>query len=265
MVTIREDLPQTPDGKIDIDKWLLRIHELAGKKEYRDLKTAIQIVSEIGADVYLPTGISCLEQGIIMAELLSTLIQDDPSLSAAVLYNCFEEELISIEDISEKLSPEIAGLITATVQMDAFQTIQKDRSLNIKDKKQIERLRKMLLTLVKDVRGILIKLAEKTCILQNATNLPEEVQHRIATEAEAIHAPLANRLGIGQLKWELEDLAFSYLAPNIYKNIARQLADKRLKRQEYIEKVIEMLNQALEEQEITGFKVTGRVKHIFSI
>lgn len=265
MVTVRKDHPLIFEGNIDIDKWLFSISKTTGQQEYSDLKTATQIASEIAADVYLPTGISCLEQGATMVEILATLIQDGPSLSAAMLYNCVQEELISIEDVSDKLSPEIAELINVTNQMDAFRTLQRDRSVNIEDKTQIERFRKMLLTLVKDVRGILIKLAEITCILKNAKNLPEEEQQRLAKETEAIYAPLANRLGIGQLKWELEDLAFRYLAPHTYKNIAKQLADKLLTRQEYIDRVIKTFSQALEEQEIAAFKVTGRVKHIFSI
>jgi len=265
MVTIRKDHPLITDGKIDIDSWLSGISKITGKNDNSDLKTATEIAAEIGANQYLPTGISCLQQGAMMSEILTTLIQDGPSLSAAMLYNCVRENLISIDEVSEKLSPEVAELITITNQMDAFHTLGEDRSVNIKDKIQIERLRKMLLTLVKDIRGILIKLADVTCILSNAKNLPPEEQHRLATETEAIYAPLANRLGIGQLKWELEDLAFRYLAPNTYKNIAKQLSDKRLKRQEYIDQVIETFSEALREQEVKEFNVTGRVKHIFSI
>ena len=99
---------------------------------------------------------------------------------------------------------------------------------------QIDNLRRMLLSMVEDVRAVVIKLAERVCNLRNVKNSDEETRVLAAKESEAIYAPLANRLGIGQLKWELEDVSFRYLHPNTYKKIAKLLDQTRLVREQYM-------------------------------
>ena len=129
---------------------------------------------------------------------------------------------------------------------------------------QIDAVRRMLLAMVEDVRAVLLKLAERVCYLRQVKNLDEETRVLTAKECSEIYAPLANRLGVGQLKWELEDLAFRYLHPDIYMAIARQLDEKRWQREQYIETFVSDLQQALDAQQVNA-KVYGRPKHIFSI
>jgi GTP pyrophosphokinase len=128
----------------------------------------------------------------------------------------------------------------------------------------MDKLRKMLLAMVDDPRGILVKLAEHLCLLRVAKYFPAEKQVQIAEQAADIYAPLANRLGIGQLKWEMEDLAFRYRDPNTYKYIAKLLDEKRIDREDYIQDVIHQLKEALASDDIKA-EVEGRVKHIYSI
>jgi GTP pyrophosphokinase len=118
--------------------------------------------------------------------------------------------------------------------------------------------------MVEDVRAVVIKLAERVCLLRAVKNADEETRVLLAREIADIYAPLANRLGIGQLKWELEDISFRYLHPDTYKDIAKQLDGKRLDREVYIEKFVEQLQQRLDEEHIRA-KVYGRPKHIYSI
>src|SRR6185295_1675010 len=129
---------------------------------------------------------------------------------------------------------------------------------------QVENLRKMLVAMVDDVRVALIKLAERTCAIRAVKTADDEKRNRVAREVFDIYAPLAHRLGIGHIKWELEDLSFRYLQPDSYKKIARLLDEKRLDRQGYIESVIAELRGELEKAGIKA-DFSGRAKHIYSI
>nr|WP_269570256.1 GTP diphosphokinase [Legionella tunisiensis] len=133
------------------------------------------------------------------------------------------------------------------------------------NKHQIDNVRKMLLAMVDDVRVVLIKLAERLCVLRSSGQLPEAMRHQIATEAMEIYAPLANRLGIGAIKWEMEDLAFRYLHPDDYKSIAKGLKAKRLERDKYVDFIVEELNKQIKATGAHHFAVYGRSKHIHSI
>lgn len=128
----------------------------------------------------------------------------------------------------------------------------------------MENLRKMLVAMVDDVRVALIKLAERTCAIRAVKNADEEKRHRVAREVFDIYAPLAHRLGIGHIKWELEDLSFRYLEPDQYKQIAKLLHERRLDREQYIANVMSQLKEALA---ATGVQadLSGRAKHIYSI
>ncbi|WP_415582915.1 RelA/SpoT family protein, partial [Legionella worsleiensis] len=126
-------------------------------------------------------------------------------------------------------------------------------------------IRKMLLAMVDDVRVVLIKLAERLCVLRSAGHLSEAVRKQLATEAMEIYAPLANRLGIGAIKWEMEDLAFRYLHPEEYKSIAKGLKAKRLDRDNFVNMIVEELNTHIRATGAHHFAVYGRSKHIHSI
>ncbi|MGL4478603.1 MAG: GTP diphosphokinase, partial [Aeromonas veronii] len=129
---------------------------------------------------------------------------------------------------------------------------------------QVDNVRRMLLAMVEDVRAVVIKLAERIACLREAKTADEETRVLMAQEITNIYAPLANRLGIGQLKWELEDLAFRYLHPDTYKQIAKQLDEKRLDRERYIREFVQSLRNGLKEAGVDA-EVYGRPKHIYSI
>src|SRR5690606_12182109 len=129
---------------------------------------------------------------------------------------------------------------------------------------QVDNLRRMLVTMIDDVRVALIKLAERTCAIRAVKDAEPDKRYRVAREVFDIYARLAHRPGIGQLKWELEDLSFRYLHESAYKKIAKQLDERRIDRQHYITEVIEALSKELKEQGVQA-DVDGRVKHIYSI
>ena len=197
---------------------------------------------------------------IEMVEILAELNLDPESLATAYLTPYFLNDLISLETIEEQLGNNIAMLLTGVAQMATISTL----SHQGKGTMQVDNIRKMLLTMVEDVRAVVIKLAEQVCHLRNVKNADEEDRVIAAKETADIFAPLANRLGIGQLKWELEDLSFRYLHPGTYKSIAKQLDDKRLTREAYMEDMVEQVKNRLSEAGIEA-QVYGRPKHIYSI
>ncbi|AXT37912.1 GTP diphosphokinase [Alteromonas sp. BL110] len=204
-----------------------------------------------------------------MVEILCQLNMDDATLQAALVFPYCEQHALSEEDIVDEFGGEIRDLIVGVRRMDAIKSLHA-RKVNgsgfaeRSDEQHIDSIRRMLLAMVEDVRAVVIKMAERICALQQVKKADEETRVMVARECASIYAPLANRLGIGQLKWELEDLAFRYLHPVTYKQIAKQLDGKRRERAEYIETIVGDLQGLLDGEEIRA-EVYGRPKHIFSI
>jgi GTP pyrophosphokinase len=196
-----------------------------------------------------------------MVEILHELHMDDETLQAALVYPFCEIHSLDQEAIEEKFGASIAELVSGVRKMDAIKTLQ---SRNPSDAGQIENLRNMLLTMVEDVRAVVIKMAERICTLHQVKDKDEETRVIVARECATIYAPLANRLGIGQLKWELEDLSFRYLHPQTYKRIASMLKEKRSDRERYIDDFVSHLQKTLDAENIKA-QVIGRPKHIYSI
>ncbi len=198
-----------------------------------------------------------------MVEILAELRMDQDSLVAALLFPVFEANLLALPTIEDHVSPAVSGLLTSVQQMAAIRTIPVSVRQN-NDGQQADTLRRMLLAMVEDVRAVVIKLAAQICTLREVKNADEETRVLAAKETNAIFAPLANRLGIGQLKWELEDLAFRYLHPQTYKQIASLLEERRLDREQYMQDLVSSVRQKMLEANLQA-EVYGRPKHIFSI
>ena len=204
-----------------------------------------------------------------MVEILCQLNMDDATLQAALVFPYCEQHALSEDDIHEEFGGEIRDLVVGVRRMDAIKSLHA-RKVNgsgfaeKSDEQHIDSIRRMLLAMVEDVRAVVIKMAERICALQQVKKADEETRVMVARECASIYAPLANRLGIGQLKWELEDLAFRYLHPITYKQIAKQLDGKRRERAEYINAIVDDLQGLLDKEQIRA-EVYGRPKHIFSI
>ncbi|MCG9711228.1 GTP diphosphokinase [Shewanella insulae] len=198
-----------------------------------------------------------------LIEILAPLNMDIETLQAAVIFVVFDAGLLTQEQMQELFGDKLTTLVNSVVTMEAIGALKvNEQSRNAEP--QIDNIRKMLLAMVEDVRAVVIKLAERICLLREVKNADEETRVLLAREIADIYAPLANRLGIGQLKWELEDISFRYLHPEIYKDIAKQLDGKRMDRETYIDNFVNQLQQRLDEEQIRA-KVYGRPKHIYSI
>ena len=195
-----------------------------------------------------------------MVEILAELNLDDESLATAYLTPFFLADQVELDVVDKKLGKPIAILLNGVAQMATISML----AYQDKESVQIDNIRRMLLAMVEDVRAVVIKLAQQVCHLRSVKNASEEERVITAKETANIFAPLANRLGIGQLKWELEDLSFRYLHPDTYKKIAKLLEDKRLDRESYMTNMVELVNAKLAEAGIDA-QVYGRPKHIFSI
>ena len=269
MVKVREEHPQRDDGSVDVDRWVDRL-PIEGDFDRQLLIAACEcsFMAEQRAiavsDHAWDEVTSSFRIGLEMAEILVDLHLDEKTLAAAILYRAVREDKISLDTVQQHFGDDIANLIDGVAKMAAMsRVISSDKPVLGQAEGQKDNIRKMLVALVDDVRVALIKLAERTCAIRAVKNNPAK-RYRVAREVHDIYAPLAHRLGIGHIKWELEDLSFRYLQPDAYKKIAKLLDGKRLDRQNYIEAVINEFQQAMVSNGIEA-EVTGRAKHIFSI
>lgn len=206
-----------------------------------------------------------LNKSMEMVEILSNLNLDADSLVAAFIAPLLANNIIDIKFVKEHFSKDILMLCQGVEQMAAIKALrQQSNQSNGHDLQNRDNIRRMLLAMVDDVRAVVIKLAERLCDLREKKNSDEETRVLVAKESANIYAPLANRLGIGQLKWELEDISFRYLHPQVYKKIAKLLDETRLEREQYMTSFVGHLNNELKALSING-EVYGRPKHIYSI
>ena len=273
MVKVREDQPINPDGSVNIPGWLNRLQDDVTLSNPERVESACELAQKLEQEaasnedsVWVASGASSFRTGLEMADILGELQMDEDTLIAAILYRAVREDQIKLEAIEEQFGATVSKLIHGVTEMAAISQTQmpEDGVVFGQSKSQLENLRKMLVTMIDDVRVALIKLAERTCAIREVKKAPRDKRMRVAREVFEIYAPLAHRLGIGYIKWELEDLSFRYLEEEQYKNIARLLSEKRLDRTEYIAKVIELLESKLKAENIEP-EVNGRAKHIYSI
>ncbi|MCH4293433.1 GTP diphosphokinase [Shewanella sp. 3B26] len=258
MVSVRE--AHFTDVDFNLEDWVARYVE-----EPQDAEVLLALLRSVQA---MPVKDVKAHQALMfrareMIEILAPLNMDLETLQAAVLFSVQEAGLLPQEKLIEKFGDKLGNLVASVVTMNAIGSLklgEQSRSAEV----QIDNIRKMLLAMVEDVRAVVIKLAERVCLLRAVKNADEETRVLLAREIADIYAPLANRLGIGQLKWELEDISFRYLHPETYKEIAKQLDGKRIDRETFIEQFVNDLQAKLDEEHIRA-KVYGRPKHIYSI
>ncbi len=274
MVKTREVHNIHHGDKVDVDRWARHIAEKSGLST--ELEAVLREACELAIEIenrnvaegrqWNPS-VSSFLTGLEMAEILAELGLSDEGLVAAVLYRPVREGSLDIQAVEKRFGQEVATLIRGVLRMAVISTRRSDSErgvLGFDAERQAAKVREMLVSIIDDVRVALIKLAERTCAIRTIKTAPAERQLRVAREIFDVYAPLAHRLGIGHLKWELEDLAFRYLEPVEYKRIAKLLAERRMDREHYIEELMTTLKGELARVGIAG-DVSGRAKHIYSI
>jgi GTP pyrophosphokinase len=260
MIKIKEQFPRDENGQLDLEKWLQHIQQTYSPNNINLLRHSSELASTASKGLTTFYGQPCLEQGIEIAEIMLELKLDSEAIAAAIVLSTAHQAHLSHDAISKQLGESVWKLVDSVLHMDVIQSI----TASSRNQMQIDRLRKTLLAMVSDIRAVLIKLAERTVLMRGIKHINSNERKRFAQETMDIYAPLANRLGIGQLKWELEDLAFHYLNPETYKTIASFLSEKRGDRETRIKQIIKNLQDSLMQARITA-KVIGRAKHIYSI
>lgn len=196
----------------------------------------------------------CIE----VARILADLQLDTTTVVSGLLHDIVEDTDITIEDVAREFGSEIAQIVDGLTKIANL-------PLSSREERQVENYRKLLLSIAKDARVILIKLADRLHNMRTLDYLEPEKQRRVAQETRDLYAPLAHRFGMAKVRWELEDLAFKHLEPDAYKTLAKLVAAKRGEREQLIAQMREPLEKRLTDAGIADVDVTGRPKHLWSI
>ena len=194
---------------------------------------------------------------IQVAYTLAELGLDDATICAALMHDLAEDTAVTLNDISSEFSPEIAEMVNGVTKLAKIKYVSAEEQ-------QVENYRKMFLAMGKDIRVILIKLADRLHNIRTLKFLKRDRQIAIAQETIDLYAPLANRLGVFSMKWELEDQAFKYLYPEEYREIVEGIAKKREERLKFIDQIVDEIKINLKKGKIVC-EITGRAKHLYSI
>ncbi len=208
-----------------------------------------------------------IEHPLAVAMTLAELQLDATAIKAALLHDVPEDSHVTLVKIEEKFGKDVAKLVDGVTKLAKLQLAAPGEtrfSGNTTYERQAENLRKMLVAMAEDLRVVFIKLADRLHNMRTLEAMPPEKQTDTARETLEIYAPLAHRLGIWEIKWQLEDLAFRFLEPQHYKSLARLIANKRTEREEFITSVIDILRGEFSKSGIKA-EITGRAKHIYSL
>lgn len=252
------------DTPANIEAWLQALGDNYPASEVEVIELACEAARQAHQGQKRVSGEPYFYHSLAVASILAELRLDYETIAAAILHDVVEDTDLTLDDVRKKFGATIANLVDGVTKMDLIQGMRTTGQLKPREHAHAENLRKMLLAMAADVRVVLIKLADRLHNMRTLGYLPEYKQQRIAKETMEILAPLANRLGIWQIKWELEDLSFRYMKPEAYKQIANSLKERRINREVYIDSFVEELQSALHKEGIDA-KVKGRVKHIYGI
>ena len=259
MVQVRTTQLVGRDGSFDSAGWAASLQLRDGSEARLERAAEAAIAAAAEGDF------GAFHTGLEMVQILHELRLEGDALVAALLYRSVRQCLLELDAVRAEFGEEVARLIDGVLRMAVISRMIQpvDGSVLGQHQSQSDNVRRMLVSLIDDVRIALLKLAERCCAIRSVKNRPDK-QIRVAREVSHIYAPLAQRLGVGHIKWELEDLAFRYLQPEDYRYVAQLLDERRLDRQEYIALVIAQLGGALQAQQLDA-DIFGRPKHIYSI
>ncbi|HXG40750.1 MAG TPA: bifunctional (p)ppGpp synthetase/guanosine-3',5'-bis(diphosphate) 3'-pyrophosphohydrolase [Candidatus Limnocylindrales bacterium] len=253
----RERLPEGPSVDELRERLLAEVARHYPQADLDLVRRALDLAIAAHAGQKRASGEPYVTHPIASAQILAELGIDPIAIVAALLHDVPEDTEYSLADIEERFGSEVAQLVDGVTKLSKFST-------HTREEQQAENIRKMFLAMAEDIRVVLIKLADRLHNMRTLYALPSDKQLRIARQTMEIYAPLAERLGIWQMKWELEDLAFKILEPDRYRELARLLDTRRKGRESYIERAIAQLRPALEAAGIRA-DLRGRPKHIYSI
>ena len=262
-IPVPTDLDAAPGAVSESRHWLAQLDQSLPDGARKQLLQAQELATVAAANAEEQDVEPVLAHARGVVEILVALHLSAEPLVAA-FFCSLPRGLIPDEQVAERFGPGVAELVDGVHRLRIVDEAQFRPHGRDEERQHVEGLRKLLLGMAQDVRVVLIKLAERVQIMRELKTRPDEVRRRVARETMDIFAPLANRLGIWQLKWELEDLSFRFLEPEDYQRIAQLLDGRRVDRERFIERVKRELREALAAAGIEA-EVAGRPKHIYSI
>lgn len=246
-----------------VTKWVQSLGFAADTEQSSLIHRAFLLANNAHGGQTRASGEPYITHTMAVAEILVQLHLDPEAIAAAILHDVVEDTPVTIAQIEQEFGKSVAKLVDGVTKLAFIE--QKDLiERGTREHLHAESLRKLLLAMAEDVRVVLIKLADRLHNLRTLKYLSVDKQHRVARETMDIYAPLANRLGIWQIKWELEDLSFRYLEPENYKKVASFLDERRVDRERYINNAIRIIRAEMAKTGISA-DISGRPKHIFSI
>lgn len=259
MVSVIHALPDSGIDDATLERLVAGLPEEGGER----LVAAIAHARTLYGDAKLGTGETAFEHGLGATLILASLNLDLDSRLAALLFAAPDHLEHAREKLAAGWGESVAALVDGLYRLKNLRPLTQSATRNADS--QAEILRKMLLALAADIRVVLIRLASRTQTLRWYTDHDVPERADVARESQQIYAPLANRLGVWQIKWEIEDLSFRFIEPATYKRIAKQLDEKRLEREAFIASVVARLKDELARAGVASAEVYGRPKHIYSI
>ena len=245
------------DYQKQLDELIARIKEYSENADTDEVVRAFNFALKYHSGQYRVSGEEYISHPIEVAKILTELEMDTQSIVAALLHDVVEDTAVTLDEITQNFGSEVALLVDGVTKLGKIHYTSKKEL-------QVDNLRKMFLAMAKDIRVIIIKLADRLHNMRTLKSMPKEKQLEKARETMEVYAPLAHRLGTAAIKGELEDLSLKYLDPIAYHEIAESINQKKLERDQYIAEVMDSLREKLSEIGIKG-QVSGRAKHFYSI
>lgn len=245
------------DKDVEFKHLIDTIHSYLPKAKCDDVTKAYQLAEEAHKDQRRVSGEPYILHPLAVAQILADMKIDTTTITASLLHDVVEDTSYTLDDLKKMFGKEVAFLVDGVTKLSRL-------NYRTKEDQQLNSMRKMFLAMAKDVRVVVIKLADRLHNMRTLRYMRSDKQKRIAQESLEIFAPLAHRLGIFNIKWELEDLSFRYLEPDKYYDLVDQMKQKRHVREEIVNEAIDVLKKALDEAHI-HCEINGRPKHFYSI
>lgn len=251
----------------ELSELLMAVRDRRADADLHKIRYAFYLAEHAHAGQARQSGEPYITHPLAVASILAGLGMDDDSIVAALLHDVVEDTSISAVKLEEDFGKDVANLVEGVTKLKLKLPTEADsrQKAIAETTRAAESLRKMLLAMARDIRGIIIKLADRLHNMQTLEALAPAKQIRIAQETLDIYAPLAARLGIWQMKWQLEDLAFKYLHPDEFHRMSEMVGRARVEREAMISEMIVLLKEGLESRGLKGFEIQGRPKHLYSI
>lgn len=242
---------------MDIAKIIKKVRSYNPSADIEAIKEAYHFACEVHKDQIRLSGKPFISHPLWVAYILADLHLDTPTIIAGLLHDTIEDANLDESSLAERFTEEVSHLVEGVSRMSEI-------ARTSKGEERIENLRKMLIAMARDIRVVLVKLADRLHNMRTLEFLDHNSRLKTAHETLEIYAPLAHRLGMGRIKWELEDLAFMYIEPTAYEDIKKRVSRARRDQVQYIEKVITLLMEEFKEMGIEA-EISGRPKHFYSI